>query len=189
MNNLYSFITLRKFWLILFQYLLVSIFFNVIKPAFADEVSDMKIDKKYNLFQDKTSIKNPFSLRDPFSEPIVKSKVEDGVKLGLLRDGIFTNLPSIEDVEVEEIAIVGILLGKERRALAMIKDGDGETFVLKEGMKLGKDSAEIKAILPNGLMLAEKITNVYGQIEYLETVLTIADEELINKLKEQKKNP
>ena len=41
-------------------------------------------------------------------------------------------------------------------------------------MKIGEDGAELKAILPGGIIVVEKIVNVYGQEEYLETVIPIS---------------
>ena len=41
-------------------------------------------------------------------------------------------------------------------------------------MTLGSNEAEIKAILPGGLILAEKVVNIYGETEYLETVIPIS---------------
>jgi len=57
----------------------------------------------------------------------------------------------------------------------MVKDGEkAGIIILKEGMKIGDDGAELKAILPGGIILVEKIVNVYGQEEYLETVIPIS---------------
>jgi type IV pilus assembly protein PilP len=84
---------------------------------------------------------------------------------------------------------VGVLLGENRRALAKVANESGgdnnrgmsrereqlseETFILKEGMLIGENDAELKAILPGGIVLVEKITNVYDQEEYLETIIPI----------------
>ena len=43
-------------------------------------------------------------------------------------------------------------------------------------MRLGRDNAEIKAILPGGIVVVEKIRNVYNQEEYLETIIPISTE-------------
>jgi type IV pilus assembly protein PilP len=40
-------------------------------------------------------------------------------------------------------------------------------------MKLGENNAELRAILPGGLILVEKNINIYGEEEYLETVIPI----------------
>ena len=47
---------------------------------------------------------------------------------------------------------------------------------MREGMKLGLNNAEIKAILPGGIVLVEKIRNVYDEDEYLETILPVSIE-------------
>jgi hypothetical protein len=42
-------------------------------------------------------------------------------------------------------------------------------------MKLGPNNADIKAILPGGIILVEKVTNIYGEDEFLETVIPISE--------------
>ncbi|AYF43175.1 hypothetical protein BALOs_0154 [Halobacteriovorax sp. BALOs_7] len=50
-----------------------------------------------------------------------------------------------------------------------------EVVIIKEGMKIGPDQVEVKAILPGGVVLVEKIINVYDEEEYLETILPLSD--------------
>ena len=47
-------------------------------------------------------------------------------------------------------------------------------YYIKEGMRIGTNSAEVKAILPGGIVLVEKIRNVYDLDEYLETVIPVS---------------
>ena len=54
--------------------------------------------------------------------------------------------------------------------------GSKDTFIIKEGMSLGLDNAIVKAIMPGGVVLVEKIKNVYDQFEYLETLLPISNQ-------------
>jgi hypothetical protein len=140
-------------------------------------------DLQYEFFKNsKTFIKDPFNLRDPFKRKQIKRS--SGGKTGSKRfkkDGIYTNLPTIDTVSLDKIRVVGVLLGSKRRAIAKITGGEGEesgteTYVLKEGMKLGEDGAEIKAILPGGIVVVEKIRNVYDQDEYLETIIPVSSE-------------
>ena len=84
-------------------------------------------------------------------------------------------MPSIDGVPLEDIKITGVMLGKNRRALAQI-EGSNDNFILKEGMTLGLDDSVLKAILPGGIVLVEKIKNVYDQYEYLETLIPITEE-------------
>lgn len=138
------------------------------------------VDKKFNFFRGKkTNVKDPFKLRDPFKRMVFNRTRSKGQKRsgGMLVGNTFKNVPEIGTTPIKDIKIVGIMLGKERRAIAQIRGqkNSKHTFLLKEGMKLGVDQAEIKAILPGGIVLVEKIRNVYDQDEYLETILPIED--------------
>ena len=127
----------------------------------------------------KTKIKNPFRLRDPFKRKRLKLKGSKGRYSAFLKGSFFSNLPSIENVPLDNIRVVGVLLGRNRRAMAKIKKGDTlmkDTYILKEGMRLGRDNAEIKAILPGGIVVVEKIRNVYDKEEYLETIIPITSD-------------
>lgn len=140
------------------------LFFKTAKAA--DEKNE------YNFLHGTTQIKNPYEMRDPFNRKISPKK-----KLGKNKDrakGIFDNTTdSIEGKSTDSIKIVGVMIGKERRAMAKTISGD-QTFIIKEGMKIGPKGAEVKAILPGGVVLVEKVLNVYDQEEYLETVLPLA---------------
>lgn len=128
-----------------------------------------------NFFSDKTKIENPLELRDPFKPPQFKS---EGEKKGWSSSGKgqYSNIgeSKLDTLIVHEIKVVGVMIGKERRALINASEAQKEVIVLKEGMKIGPDGAELKAILPGGIVLVEKIVNVYGQEEYLETVIPIS---------------
>ncbi|MBK23719.1 MAG: hypothetical protein CME70_06905 [Halobacteriovorax sp.] len=125
----------------------------------------------------KTKIVNPLELRDPFKRKLKRLRSGKKGFNKKLRDGYFSNVPTIDNVPLDSIRIVGVLIGKERRAIAKLSSGGGEfsdeSYILKEGMTLGENNAEIKAILPGGVVLVEKIRNVYDQDEYLETILPV----------------
>lgn len=146
--------------------LLISI---LVGPVYAQDIP------KTDLFKNKTKISDPFKLRDPFrSQKENKTQKEQKItQTGGIRDGVFTNLNSIDNVSLNQIKIIGVIIGKDRRAIARVTGGKSG-IILKEGMKIGEDKAELKAILPGGIVLVEKIVNVYGQDEYLETVIPIS---------------
>tara|TARA_R110002049_G_scaffold227376_5_gene399586 strand:+ start:1530 stop:2030 length:501 start_codon:yes stop_codon:yes gene_type:complete len=131
----------------------------------------------------QTTITNPFEMRDPFKRRALKLK-SSSTKDYKLDKTIFSNLPTLDGVPLDQIKITGVILGDARRAIAKIdkssgSDGQGAadpaapTFVIKEGMKLGFNQAEVKAILPGGIVLVEKIKNVYDQEEYIETIMPV----------------
>lgn len=133
----------------------------------------------FNLFKSKTYLKNPMDLRDPFKRKINKKKGSQSQNK-IQEPGVYSNQQDrIEDKPVESIRIVGVMIGKERRAMARLAKGTtvgNEVFFIKEGMKIGPNGAEVKAILPGGIVLVEKIRNVYDQDEYLETVIPVSNE-------------
>lgn len=129
-----------------------------------------------NFFGDKTKIENPFNLRDPFKAPPSKIETKKEKRGFYVSDkGQYTNLGDVplEQVSVHQLKVVGVLIGKERRALVNA-EGKDKIIILKEGQKIGPEAAELKAILPGGIVLVEKIVNVYGEEEYLETVIPIS---------------
>lgn len=130
-----------------------------------------------NFFNDKTKIENPFNLRDPFKAPGSKSEGnKHGKGFYLSGKGQYSNISesNLNELTLNNIKVVGVLIGKERRALVNAGKENSKIIILKEGMKVGPEQAELKAILPGGIVLVEKITNVYGEEEYLETVIPIS---------------
>jgi type IV pilus assembly protein PilP len=128
------------------------------------------------VFKSMTAIENPFELRDPFKAPLPTGSAADTrEQKSLTRDGIYTNIDQIEIVDISQLRIVGVMSGRERRALARLKGGaKNDIIVLREGMRIGADNAELKAIHPGGVILVEKLVNVYGEEEFLETVIPIS---------------
>ena len=142
--------------------------------TFAVISNSLYAEEAYKFIHSNTFVKNPLDLRDPFKRKLNKKKNSSGSKKE--SRGYYKNYDdSIENKPVEQMKIVGVMTGADRRA--MVKIGNlPETYILKEGMKIGPNQAEVKAILPGGVILVEKIRNVYDQDEYLETVLPVSNE-------------
>lgn len=139
----------------------------------------MAQEAQYNLFKSKTYVKNPLDLRDPFKRKVNKKKHEAKGKSQF--DGVYNNSnESIENKQIENIRIIGVVIGPQRRAMAKVvgegSQSDPTIYYIKEGMKIGENGAEVKAILPGGIVLVEKIRNVYDQDEYLETVIPVSND-------------
>ncbi len=132
-----------------------------------------------DFFKGKTNLGNLTDIRDPFKSPLKKklksSDSSGSKKRSYLIDGKFTNVarPDLSTIKLEELLITGVIIGRNRRAIAKSYDGK-INLTLKEGMVIGPDKLELKAILPGGIVLVEKIVNVYGQEEYLETVIPLS---------------
>ena len=138
----------------------------------------VKTKKISNFFEGKTDIEAPLSLRDPFKSPVAgDGESKANVLLGSRqRDILNSRLNFLETLEPSQLSIKGIFIGENRRAIARAATkGGNSNFLLEEGMKLGKNKAEVKAILPGGIIIVEKIVNIYNQEEYLETVIPISE--------------
>ncbi len=132
-------------------------------------------DPLSDFFKDKTKIDKPFELRDPFKQPTSKAEENKSEKSGYYvnEKGLYSNISEETIKNVQDIKVLGVLIGRERRVM-VAGPKQGSIIVLKEGSKIGEEGAELKAILPGGIVLVEKIVNVYGQEEYLETVIPIS---------------
>src|SRR5689334_17269201 len=105
-------------------------------------------NKLSSFFKDKTKIDNPFNLRDPFKAPISKTEgKKQGRGFTITGKGSYSNIgeTNLDQIPVETIRVVGVLIGKERRALVNSKDNK-RVIILKEGAKIGPEQAELKAI-------------------------------------------
>lgn len=132
---------------------------------------------EFKLFKSKTFVKNPLDLRDPFKRKINKKK--SNIKKNSFQSGEYSNFNlTLQGKSVENLQVVGVVVGAERRAMVKVLNDPaavGNIYYLKEGMKVGENGAEVKAILPGGVVLVEKIRNVYDQDEYLETILPVSE--------------
>jgi Tfp pilus assembly protein PilP len=159
--------------------LILVIFSFLSLNTFAQEESG-----EYKLFKSKTFVKNPLDLRDPFKRKINKKKSQGQTKAQNQLNGVYSNLnTSLENRPLENLRVIGVVLGAERRAIVKVINGvtesgdrDDNIYYLKEGMHVGENDAEVKAILPGGIVLVEKIRNVYDQDEYLETVIPVSSD-------------
>ena len=128
----------------------------------------------------KTKIQDPMGLRDPFKRTLPRVKTVSKPERKPAQD---TDKPNLEKIPIDQITVVGILSGPERRALIKINTSPEEPIgahvtphMIKEGALLGPNKAEVRAILPAGIVLVEKVTNIYEQEEFLETIIPITQE-------------
>ena len=156
------------------KYLLLGLFLTSSGAATIAEVSAQE-----DFFKDKTNLENPLEIRDPFRAPFVDRKSTGQSRnrnYQVTGQGQYSNIgvTPASEININDMRVVGVLIGKERRALVNASADSKKVIILKEGMKIGNEGGELKAILPGGIIIVEKIVNVYGQEEYLETVIPIS---------------
>jgi hypothetical protein len=152
----------------------MSFVFFLILLSTAFSQTNVRDKSLSEFFSQKTKITNPLELRDPFKPPKFKGEAKKRDQEN--KSGIYSNVSekNYDGILVSDMKVIGVLIGKERRVLIQPSESSKEVITLKEGMKIGPDKSELKAILPGGIILVEKIVNVYGQEEYLETVIPIS---------------
>lgn len=158
---------MKKIKLLKSRYLLI--FIIPLLTFSVDAANDIE-----SIFDKYTSIKKPFTQRDPFQAPKMKNSNGRNNRFNQNKPGFLSNVPRLGNVKLDEIEIRAVLIGKNRRAIIRVADDQKQVYTIKEGMKLGENNSLIKAILPGGIVLVEKITNIYGEDEYIETVIPIS---------------
>ena len=138
-----------------------------------------------NFILDNTRIDGILDLKDPFEAPkFEKKKSKKRLRTHkYLRDGVYTNIgddakpADIDQLELENLEIVGIIRGDTNSARVKMKD-QKDSFTLKEGMEVGSGGIVLKSILPGGLVFVYEETGLYGEKEFHEIIVPIKRAEL-----------
>lgn len=132
------------------------------KPGAVEAQSkpDEKVSEK-PLEQESFTLENSLSLRDPFRRP--PSKVAKEFAGG----GI---LPELERYELDKFKLVGVVTGP-RKNKAMVTTPDGKMHIVSETMHIGTRHGVIKRIAPGRVSVEEKVVNLLGQEENIETTI------------------
>ena len=99
-------------------------------------------------------------IRDPFRRPDVGGQ-EVGVRSPL------------ERFPASDFQMVGVLTGPER-IRAMVLAPDGKSHFVAEMMKIGQRKGIVRRITSNSILIREKIVNVFGQEESVDTELPLS---------------
>ncbi|MBL7715015.1 MAG: pilus assembly protein PilP [Bdellovibrionales bacterium] len=96
-------------------------------------------------------------LRDPFKQPtVLQSKMEPRTPL--------------ETFPVDTLRMIAVMSGPKRKK-ALVAAPDGKNYIVMEKMKVGIRGGLISKITPDAILIREKIVNIVGEEEDLDTVL------------------
>ena len=104
-------------------------------------------------------------LRDPFlsfEKPLTK---ED---LKTIKD-------PLQKLSLSQVIIVGVIMGKDKRAL--IQESSGMGFIVKEGDLIGENSGIVTAIKADGIAIKQHFKDYMGRVNTREIVLSLKKEE------------
>jgi Tfp pilus assembly protein PilP len=105
-------------------------------------------------------------VRDPF-QPFEIIKLEDLSKM--------TAADILQNVSLGQISLVGVILGKDPKAL--VQDASNMGFIVKEGMHIGENSGIVTQISSNGVTIKQHFKDYMGKVNTREVVLTLKKEE------------
>jgi Tfp pilus assembly protein PilP len=104
-------------------------------------------------------------LRDPFlsfEKPMTKEDLK-------------TAKDPLQKLSLSQIYIVGVIMGKDRRAL--IQESSGMGFIIKEGTLVGENQGIVTAIRPAGVTIKQHFKDYMGRVNTREVVLSLKKEE------------
>lgn len=102
--------------------------------------------------------------RDPFRSPPF-DKILIGTK------------DELELYGLDSIKMIGVLTGPDRLR-AMLQIPDGKTFLVSERMKVGIHQGIIKKITPDEVIVREKVKNILGEDEYIDSEIPLVGEKI-----------
>jgi len=99
--------------------------------------------------------------RDPFKSLLELEKKQRDV----------TQLPPIQQFDVETAKVVGVVLDPGRNTQAMVRVPSGQTFVVRVGTIIGKNEGEVVEITMQGIRILEKFLDFMNRETRKETFL------------------
>jgi type IV pilus assembly protein PilP len=104
---------------------------------------------------------DPAGRRDPFKSLLQLEKKQ--------RD--LSQLPPIQQFDLESVKVVGIVVDPQRGAQAMVRAPSGQTFVVRVGTVIGKNEGEVVEITLQGIRIVEKFLDFMNRETRKETFL------------------
>lgn len=111
--------------------------------------------------EDESFHYDPAGRRDPFKSLLdLQSKKKD-----------VSMLPPIQQLDLNEIKITGVILDEVEGHRVMVKAPNGLTFIVKKGMIVGKNEGEVTEVTLQGMLVVEKYVDYVGQETLKETFI------------------
>jgi type IV pilus assembly protein PilP len=99
--------------------------------------------------------------RDPFKSLLQLEKKQRDI----------TQLPPIQQFDVETVKVVGIVVDPVSGTQAMVRAPSGQTFVVRVGTIMGKNEGEVVEITLQGIRIVEKFLDFMNRETRKETFL------------------
>jgi type IV pilus assembly protein PilP len=111
------------------------------------ESSDVEAIKKI------VYVYNPAGTRDPFKNPF-------SIEVEILVDNSVPLTP-LQKIDLDQLRLIGLIIGKgEPRA--MVLSPDGKSFILKKGVKIGRNNGVVYDITTEAVLIEERYLDFVG---------------------------
>jgi type IV pilus assembly protein PilP len=102
---------------------------------------------------------DPAGRRDPFM-PVIQDAQSEKVD---------ENLPPLQRVALTELSLIAVVWGAHGY-VAMVQTPDGHGYTIRRGTRIGQNNGVVSAITERGIIVQERITDVYGRKQEREIV-------------------
>ena len=109
------------------------------------------------------NLEGTLKMRDPFRRFMPKKD----------RNELASVLPDIEKFTVEQFRLIGVITGPKKHK-ALLSGPNGKIHILGESAKIGPRKGVIKKITGNSIWVEEKVINILGEEERIETTIELA---------------
>lgn len=126
---------------------------------------ELKAKEKIEVVEPPKYVYEPAGRRDPF-EPLIVDKAPSGKDKAvvgmsdLLGDEPLTPL---QQYEISQFRLIGVIIGKGKPT-AMVVAPDGKAYVLKKGIKVGKNNGVVKEISASAVLIEELYQDLSGEM-------------------------
>lgn len=141
-----------------------------VKTAAPSEVKQTQAGTTETKVEQEIYIYNPGTRRDPFLSIIVAEKAAKEATKGL------KNVPPLEAYDISQFKLIAILFEKSQK-YAVIGLPDGKFYNIKEGAIVGVNEGRVFRVMPDSIIVRERIRDYRGKTAVNDTTLKLRKEE------------
>lgn len=121
---------------------------------------------------DPTGKPDPFMpfIKQVLKQPVAKKVVTKGEEGEVVVKPVF--LPPLQRADIQLFSLVGIGERGGTR-IAMVEGADGKSYVLQRGSRIGLNEGKVTQILPDQVVIVEKIKDAFGKSELNRVILRL----------------
>jgi len=132
-----------------------------VKPAASPEMPDYRYDPKGKI--------------DPF-KPFVRLELPTPGKKGPEKKKLTGHLTPLQRVALDKVRVTGIA-GSSAKRVAMVEDGGGKGYIVYLGTLVGENGGKVIQILPDRVIVEEKLGESKGKEKSHRVALKLHKEE------------